>query len=80
MNDPIEILKHDHCVPIEKYTLILKHEYVDKDGKPHLIDQPFMVSSVAYSQNGMVVPVNVVIRNLTEKMAHEVIRIYGGEE
>ena len=74
MSDQIE-----SYVPIEKYTLILKHEYVDKDGK-YLIDQPIMVSAVTPLQNGMVInPVNVLIQKLTEKMKHEAVRTYGGE-
>lgn len=76
--------EESNYVPIEKYTLILKHEYVDKDGK-YLVDQPLMVSSVAPLQKGMsIVPVNVMIQkmiqDLTERMKYEAVREYMEEE
>lgn len=71
MDYPIEMFGPDHCVPIEKFTLILKHEYVDKDGK-YLIDQPLMVSATTPWQNEMdIVPINMLIQRLTEKMKSE---------
>ena len=74
MDDLNEIL------PIEKYTLILKHEYIDKNGK-YLIDQPLMVSAVTPLQHGMdIIPVNVLIQRLTEKMKCEAVRTYVGED
>ena len=80
MSDPGDMLRLDDCVPIEKYTLILKHEYINKNGK-YLIDDPLVVSSVASMQYGMsVIPVNVQIQMLTEKMKHEAVRAYGGEK
>lgn len=54
----------------EKYTLILKHEYIDKDGK-FLLEQPLMVSAVASLQNEVdIVPINKLIQRLTEEMKH----------
>lgn len=71
MSDPGDMLRLDDCVPIEKFTLILKHEYVDKDGK-YLIDQPLMVSATTPWQNEMdIVPINMLIQRLTEKMKSE---------
>lgn len=64
-------------IPIEKYTLILRHEYVDKDGKTHKLSEPFIVSAINYTASPQ--SVNRIIWQLTDKMAHEAMRIYGEE-
>lgn len=72
----IEMEREDH-IPIEKYTLILRHEYVDKDGKTHKLSEPLMVSAMHYIESAQ--SVNRIIWQLTDKMAHEAMRIYGEE-
>lgn len=63
--------------PFEKYTLTLRHEYVDKDGKTHKLSEPLTVSAINYT--GLAHSVNRIIWQLTDKMAHEAMRIYGEE-
>lgn len=69
------IKEKEDYVPIEKYTLTLRHEYVDKNGKTHKLGEPFIVSSMHYIESPQ--SVNRIIWQLTDKMAHEATRIYG---
>ena len=71
------ISKREGYIPIEKYTLILRHEYVDKDGKMHKLSEPLIVSSINYIESAQ--SVNRIIWQLTDKMAHEAMQIYGEE-
>lgn len=71
------INKREDYIPIEKYTLILRHEYVDKDGKMHKLSEPLIVSSINYIESAQ--SVNRIIWQLTDKMAHEAMQIYGEE-
>ena len=71
------IKEKENYIPIEKYTLILRHEYVDKDGKTHKLSEPLIVGSINYAESAQ--SVNRIICQLTDKMAHEAMRIYGEE-
>lgn len=66
-------------VPLEKYSLILKHEIIDENGKAHMLNEPLVVTGVisSFERNAMICPVNVMIHNLCERMEHETIQGYG---
>ena len=66
-------------VPFEKYSLMLKHEYIDEDGKSHSLNEPLVVNGMISSFDGkaMICPVNVMIHRLLERMEYEAIQKYG---
>lgn len=66
-------------VPFEKYSLTLKHEIIDENGKAHMLNEPLVVTGVisSFDRNAIICPVNVMIHNLFERMEHEVIQKYG---
>lgn len=66
-------------VPIEKYSLMLKHEYIDENGKAYMLNEPLVVTGMisSFEKNAMISPLNVMIHNLCERMEHEAIQKYG---
>ena len=66
-------------VPFERYTLILKHEYIDKGGKARLLNEPLVVNGMisSFDGNAMICPVNTMIRNLLERMEYKAMQKYG---
>lgn len=66
-------------VPLEKYSLILKHEIIDENGKAHMLNEPLVVTGVisSFERNAMICPVNAMIHNMFERMEHEVMQKYG---
>lgn len=54
-------------VCIERYTLILKHEYIDGKGVSHQIDKPFVLSysSVDLSKFGR--PPGILINEMLDR-------------
>ena len=66
-------------VPFEEYTLTLKREIIDENGKAHMLNEPLVVTGVisSFDRNAMICPVNMMIHNLCERMEHEAIQKYG---
>lgn len=66
-------------VPLEKYSLILKHEYIDTDGRAHLLNEPLVVNGIisSFDGNTMICPVNEMIHSLFERMEYEAMQKYG---
>ena len=66
-------------VPFEEYTLTLKHEIIDENGKAHMLNEPLVVTGriSSFERNAMICPVNVMIHNMFERMEHEVMQKYG---
>ena len=66
-------------VPFEKYSLTLKHEIIDEDGKAYLLDEPLVVTGMisSFERNAMICPVNSMIHNLLERMEYEAMKEYG---
>lgn len=62
-------------VPIEQYTLILKHEYVDGNGERHEFEKPIKVSYTVCmdATNQMQMPKSVVVNEMMERMGRYVI-------
>lgn len=55
--------------PHERYTLTLRHEYVDSDGQHHSLDEPIVVSYSVMHMDGMSVPSSaIVINDMMERM------------
>lgn len=56
-------------IPHERYTLTLRHEYVDSDGQHHSLDEPIVVSySVMHTDERSVPPSAMVINEMMERM------------
>lgn len=66
-------------VPLEKYSLMLKHEIIDENGKAHMLNEPLVVTGVisSFERNAMICPVNAMIHNLFERMEYEAMKEYG---
>lgn len=66
-------------IPIEKFSLVLKHEYIDEDGKAHLLNEPLVVNGIisSFERNAIICPVNAMIHNLFERMEYEAMQKYG---
>lgn len=66
-------------VPFERYSLTLKHEIIDEDGKVHMLDEPLVISGIisSFEVNAMICPVNAMIHSLFERMEHEVMQKFG---
>lgn len=66
-------------VPFEKYSLTLKHEIIDENGKAHMLDEPLVVTGMisSFERNAIICHVNVMIHNMFERMEHEVMQKYG---
>lgn len=55
--------------PHERYTLTLRHEYVDSDGQRHSLDEPIVVSYSMMHMNEMPVSSSaIVINDMMERM------------
>ena len=53
--------------PLEQYTLILKHEFIDSDGKKHQIDEPIFVKQII-SNESLAWRHSVVVNDMLERM------------
>ena len=63
-------------IPTERYTLILKHEYIDEEGNKHELDEPVIVTHIMYvPQFGYV---SAVINDMIEQMRHYVLQMIKG--
>lgn len=72
-------MMENKMVPFEEYSLMLKHEYIDENGKAHMLNEPLVVTGriSSFERNAMICPVNMMIHNLCERMEHEAIQKYG---
>lgn len=65
-------------IPTERYTLVLRHEYVDEDGNRHELDKPITVSHIiTIHPSGMR---SVVINDMVERMRIYLLQTIEGEE
>lgn len=66
-------------VPFEKYSLMLKHEVIDENGKAYMLNEPLVVTGriSSFERNAMIRTVNMMIHNMFERMEHEVMQKYG---
>ena len=62
----IEDISKKKYLPLEVYTLTLKHEYVYSDGKHHLVDEPIFVKQVISPE--YVHRTSVVVNEMIERM------------
>ncbi len=59
--------------PLEKYTLTLKHEYVDIDGRPLvLVDEPIVVTQIINHE--FTYGASIVINDMFERMRQYMLR------
>ena len=66
-------------MPLEQYTLILKHEFIDSDGKHHLIDEPIFVKQII-SQELIGCSTSIVVNDMLERMrAYLLQKVRSGE-
>ena len=63
--------------PMERFRLIVRHDFIDSDGKAFELDEPIIMS--ALTQEGTPVSINRILSELMERMEHEVMQKYGGE-
>ena len=55
--------------PQERYTLTLRHEYVDSDGQCHSLDEPIVVNYSVMHMNEISVPSSaIVINDMMERL------------
>ena len=67
-------------IPQERYTLTLRHEYLDSDGQHHSLDEPIVVScSVVRMDARSVPPSAIVINEMMERMRKFMIE-RGGQD
>jgi len=65
--------------PLEQYTLILKHEFIDSDGKKHTIDEPICVKQIIGNESLAWQP-SVVVNDMLERMrAYLLMKVRSGE-
>lgn len=66
----------------ERYSLVLKHEYIDMDGKAHLLNEPLVINGTisSFEGNAMICPVNAMIHSMFERMEYEAMQKYGEEK
>lgn len=66
-------------VPFEEYTLTLKHEIIDENGKAYMLNEPLVVTGMisSFERNAMICPVNVMIHNMCDWLEHEAMQKYG---
>lgn len=62
----IEDISEKKYLPLEEYTLILKHEYVYSDGKKHMVDEPVFVKQVISPE--YVHRTSVVVNEMIDRM------------
>lgn len=57
-------------IPQERYTLTLRHEYLDSDGQHHSLDEPIVVSysMMHIDERSSVPPSAIVINEMMERM------------
>ena len=66
-------------IPQERYTLTLRHEYVDSDGQHHSLEEPIAVSYAVMRMDEMSAPSSaIVINEMMERM--RMYMIEGGEQ
>ena len=66
-------------IPHERYTLTLRHEYIDPDGQPHYLDEPIVVSYFVPHMDERSLPSSaIVINDMMERMRMYMIE-KGGE-
>lgn len=76
MNEDMErIISH------ERYTLTLRHEYVDTDGQPHCLEEPIVVRYyVPHINEEPSLSSAIVINNMMEQMRMYMIEKGGKNE
>lgn len=61
-------------IPYERYTLTLRHEYVDSVGQVHYLEEPIVVSySVPHMDKMLLSPSAIVINDMIEQMRRYMI-------
>lgn len=55
-------------IPQERYTLTLRHEYVDSDGQHHSLDEPIVVSYSVMHMDERAPSSAIVINEMMERM------------
>jgi len=62
-------MMNEDLFPHERYTLTLRHEYVDYDGHRYNLDEPIVVCHSVMHMNEMSVPSSaIVINDMMERM------------
>ena len=61
-------------VCIERYTLILKHEYIDGEGIPHQIDKPLVLSCSSVDLSRFGHPSGILINEMLDRFKDELLK------
>lgn len=68
-------------IPQERYTLTLRHEYVDQDGQSRNLEEPIKVSySVLHMDERSLPPSAIVINHMMDQMRKYMIEREGQDE
>ena len=58
---------------IERYRLILKHEYIDDDGIVHKIEDPYVIDSFSPVLAGYGCPPAIRVNAMLDQFKHELL-------
>ena len=59
---------------IDRYTLILKHEYIDGKGISHQIDRPFVLSCSSVDLSRFGCPPGILINEMLDRFKDELLK------
>ena len=58
---------------IERYRLILKHEYIDDDGIVHKIEDPYVIDSLSFNMPDYGYPPVIRVDAMMDQFKHELL-------
>lgn len=58
---------------IERYRLILKHEYIDDDGIAHKIEGPYVIDNLSFDLAGYGCPPAIRVNAMIDQFKHELL-------
>ena len=58
---------------IERYRLILKHEYIDDDGIVHKIEDPYVIDNLSFDLAGYGCPPAIRVNAMIDQFKHELL-------
>lgn len=58
---------------IERYRLILKHEYIDDDGIVHKIEDPYVIDSLSFNMPDYGYPPVIRVDAMMDRFKHELL-------
>lgn len=58
---------------IERYRLILKHEYIDDDGIAHKIEDPYVIDNLSFNVPDYGCPPAIRVDAMMDRFKHELL-------